>query len=248
MRLETWYIYIEKSISIIDRNFHIDYIDNLRQVRQHYKSYRLGTYPERSHWRRFNSSECEFYGLKMYGVALCIQEHRGRDWLTQHAMPSTSNGLQWGSAQTTGNPGNPPQIADDNTTQQQWQDSYFMIQAQQFVTLDPQGHGSLVPWASAPTVAAGTPGQQAQDALPRPLPCGGCHQIFSNSNVSCVRPLLLAHHGLRVHPSTKRSQTKTRQQNGPKLEILQTAIKTCLIIIILSLWLTWKKKTEKKTS
>ena len=35
---------------------------------------------------------------------------------------------------------------------------------------------------------------------------------------------------------------KTRQQNGPKLEILQTAINTCLIIDILSLCLVWKKK------
>ena len=41
---------------------------------------------------------------------------------------------------------------------------------------------------------------------------------------------------------------KTRQQNGPKLEILQTAIKnTCLIINILSLWLVWKKKKKKKS-
>ena len=37
---------------------------------------------------------------------------------------------------------------------------------------------------------------------------------------------------------------KTRQQNGPKLEILQTAINTCLIIDILSLWLMWKKKKD----
>ena len=34
---------------------------------------------------------------------------------------------------------------------------------------------------------------------------------------------------------------KTRQQNGPKLEILQTAINTCMIINILSLWPIWKK-------
>ena len=34
----------------------------------------------------------------------------------------------------------------------------------------------------------------------------------------------------------------THQQNGPKLEILQSAINTCLIINILSLWLIWKKK------
>ena len=38
---------------------------------------------------------------------------------------------------------------------------------------------------------------------------------------------------------------KTRQQNGPKLEILQSAINTCLIINILSLWLIWKKKQKK---
>ena len=36
---------------------------------------------------------------------------------------------------------------------------------------------------------------------------------------------------------------KTRQQNGRKLEILQTAINTCLIINISSLWLIWKKKS-----
>ena len=40
---------------------------------------------------------------------------------------------------------------------------------------------------------------------------------------------------------------KTRQQNGPKLEILQTAINTCLIINILSLWLVWGKKKKKKS-
>ena len=34
----------------------------------------------------------------------------------------------------------------------------------------------------------------------------------------------------------------THQQNSPKLEILQSAINTCLIINILSLWLIWKKK------
>ena len=38
---------------------------------------------------------------------------------------------------------------------------------------------------------------------------------------------------------------KTRQQNGPKLEILQSAINTCLIINTLSLWLIWKKKKKK---
>ena len=38
---------------------------------------------------------------------------------------------------------------------------------------------------------------------------------------------------------------KTRQQNRTKLEILQTAINTCLIIIILSLWLKWKRKKQK---
>ena len=37
---------------------------------------------------------------------------------------------------------------------------------------------------------------------------------------------------------------KTRQQNGPKLEILQSAINTCLIINILSLWLIWKKNKK----
>ena len=34
----------------------------------------------------------------------------------------------------------------------------------------------------------------------------------------------------------------TRQQYGPKLEILQMAINTCLVINILSLWLIKKKK------
>ena len=34
---------------------------------------------------------------------------------------------------------------------------------------------------------------------------------------------------------------KTHQQNGPKLEILQTVTNTCLIINILSSWLIWKK-------
>ena len=37
---------------------------------------------------------------------------------------------------------------------------------------------------------------------------------------------------------------KTRQQNGPKLEILQSAINTCLIINILSLWLICKNKNK----
>ena len=37
---------------------------------------------------------------------------------------------------------------------------------------------------------------------------------------------------------------KTRQQNGPKLEILQSAINTCLIINTLSLWLKWEKKKK----
>ena len=41
---------------------------------------------------------------------------------------------------------------------------------------------------------------------------------------------------------------KTRQQNRTKLEILQTAINTCLIIIILSLWLKWKRKKKKNLS
>ena len=36
------------------------------------------------------------------------------------------------------------------------------------------------------------------------------------------------------------------QQNGPKLEILQSAINTCLIINILSLWLIWKKKKIRR--
>ena len=36
----------------------------------------------------------------------------------------------------------------------------------------------------------------------------------------------------------------TRQQYGPKLEILQTAINTCLVINILSLWLIKKKKKK----
>ena len=47
---------------------------------------------------------------------------------------------------------------------------------------------------------------------------------------------------LKITPRTPIPLLKTRQQNGPKLEILKTAINTCLIIIILSLWLIWKKK------
>ena len=41
---------------------------------------------------------------------------------------------------------------------------------------------------------------------------------------------------------------KTRQQNGPKLEILQTAINTCLIINILSLsdYGSYGEKKKKK--
>ena len=39
---------------------------------------------------------------------------------------------------------------------------------------------------------------------------------------------------------------KTRQQNGPKLEILQTAINTCLFINILALRLVCNKKKKKK--
>ena len=39
---------------------------------------------------------------------------------------------------------------------------------------------------------------------------------------------------------------KSRQQNGPKLEILQSAINTCLIINILSLRLIWKKKKNRR--
>ena len=41
---------------------------------------------------------------------------------------------------------------------------------------------------------------------------------------------------------------KTRQQKGPKLEILQTAINTCLIINILSLWLVWGGKKKMNPS
>ena len=45
-----------------------------------------------------------------------------------------------------------------------------MVQPPEFVSLDPQAYGSWVPWVSAPgvsapAVVAGTPGQQAQDAV-----------------------------------------------------------------------------------
>ena len=43
-----------------------------------------------------------------------------------------------------------------------------------------------------------------------------------------------------------RNHLRPGQENGPKLQILQSEINTCLIINILSLWLIWKKKKEKK--
>ena len=60
---------------------------------------------------------------------------------------------------------------------------------------------------------------------------------------------IISHVGLSEWSGTQviTQSLKSRQQNGPKLEILQTAINKCLIINILSLWLVWKKKQTKKT-
>ena len=57
---------------------------------------------------------------------------------------------------------------------------------------------------------------------------------------------IISHVGLSEWSGTQviAQSLKTRQQNGPKLEILQTAINTCLIINILSLWLVWEKKKK----
>ena len=58
---------------------------------------------------------------------------------------------------------------------------------------------------------------------------------------------IISHVGLSEWSGTQviAQSLKIRQQNGPKLEILQTAINTCLIINILSLWLLCKKKKKK---
>ena len=71
------------------------------------------------------------------------------------------------------------------------------------------------------------------------------------SNVKNIFFSYIFHVGLSEWSGTQvvAQSLKTRQQNGPKLEILQTAINTCLIIMIiniLSLWLVWGKKNPSK--
>ena len=58
---------------------------------------------------------------------------------------------------------------------------------------------------------------------------------------------IISHVGLSEWSGTQVivQSLKTRQQNGPKLEILQTAINTCLIINISSLQLVCGKKKKK---
>ena len=51
-----------------------------------------------------------------------------------------------------------------------------------------------------------------------------------------VRPIYVQDSTFKMS-SVSPESLKTRQQNGPKLEIFLTAINTCLIINVLSLWL-----------
>ena len=75
----------------------------------------------------------------VYDDGLMMYRSRSRLAWWRHLLPMVCNGK---TTQTAGNLANPQQIAGDDFMQQQWQDSYFVIQPPQFVSLDPQPYGS----------------------------------------------------------------------------------------------------------